>query len=63
MKISSYVSSSLNKLVKKNYGGGKNLLDKFIVNVVIGYYCNQKLYLLEHIFQFNIKPDFDIINS
>ena len=26
-------------------------------------YCNQKLYLLEHIFPFNIKPDFDIINS
>ena len=48
---------------EKIYGGGKNLLDKFIVNVVIGYYCNQKLYLLEHIFLFNIKPDFDIINS
>ena len=33
------------------------------MNVVIGCYCNQKLYLLEHIFPFNIKPGFDIINS
>ena len=41
----------------------ENLLDKFIVNIVIGCYCNQKLYLLEHIFPFNIKPGFDIINS
>ena len=40
-----------------------NILDKFIVNAVIGWYCNQKLYLLEHIFPLNIKPGFDIINS
>ena len=32
------------------------------MNVVIGCYCDQKLYLLEHIFPFNIKPGFDIRN-
>ena len=32
------------------------------MNVVIGCYCDRKLYLLEHIFLFNIKPGFDIIN-
>ena len=51
------------KRIWKKLWWRKNLLDKFIVNVVIGCYCNQKLYLLEHIFRFNIKTGFDIINS
>ena len=48
--------------ITENYGGGTIYWTKIRVNVVIGCYCDRKLYLLEHIFPFNMKPGFDIIN-